>query len=323
MRLSALLPMALWGLLSLPTLAQSAPLQSRNESALSRYALLPVLGQVRLAPSAGRGLDLQADLTNEFYFDPTGRESVRLDGETLKLQIHVHQRVGAHWDVGLRLGLLDTGGGFLDSFIENWHDVFDLPNANRELVPQDEFRYQILRDGETLLDRREGATGLTDSQLLVGFQAQQGRVWRAALQVPTGDADRLSGGSWGLAAWLDQALPFAEDGRWTGQFSLGAAAQETGGALSAYQRPAQAFGQLALQVQVWGPLSGLGQLYAHSPLYTSLDSDFADPGLQLALGGRWTFNSAWALDLAFQEDLVVHASPDFSLLLGLRYRPSL
>jgi hypothetical protein len=320
MRLPAL---PLLALLTLPSLTFASPLQTRNEAALSRFALLPVLGEVQLAPLRGTAMNLQLDLSNEFYLDPAGRESVRLDGETLNLKLHAYQRLDAHWELGLRLSLLDAGGGFMDSFIENWHDWFGLPNGRREQLPQDEYRYQILRDGEVLIDQGEQSTGLGDSQLLLGYQAQEGRVWRAALKLPTGEADRLSGGSWGLAAWVDQALPFADAGRWRGQLSLGAAAQETVGALDAFQRPAHAFGQLALQVQLWGPLSGLGQLYAHSPLYKTLESDVADPGLQLALGGRWTLNANWAVDLAFQEDLIVNASPDFSLLLGLRYRPSL
>lgn len=313
----------LLALLALPSLALASPLQTRNEAALSRFALLPTLGETRLAPPSGPVLGAQLDLTNEFYLEPAGRETVRLDGETLNLQLQAHQRFGEHWELGVRASLLDLGGGFMDSFIENWHDWFGLPNGSREQRPQDEYRYQILRDGEVLIDRRDRSTGLGDTQVLVGYQAREGRVWRAALKLPTGKADRLTGGSWGLAAWVDQVLPFADAGRWRGQLSLGAAAQETVGALDAFQRPAQAFGQLALQVQLWGPLSGLGQLYAHSALYEGLESDVADPGLQLALGGRWTVNANWAVDLAFQEDLIVNASPDFSLLLGLRYRPSL
>jgi hypothetical protein len=318
MRLPAV---SLLALLALPALALASPLQTRNEAALSRFALLPVLGETRLAPRERAAISLQLDLTSEFYLDQTARESLRLDGETLNLQLHVHQGFGPHWELGLRLSLLDTGGGFMDSFIENWHDWFGLPNGNREQAPQDEYRYRIVRDGEVLLDRREGASGLGDTQVLAGYRRVDGRVWRAALKLPTGDADRLSGGSWGAAAWVDQILPFAAEGRWSGQLSLGGAVQETAGALADLQRPAQAFGQLAVQARVWGPLSALGQLYAHSPLYETLENEAADPGLQLALGGRWRFNPRWALDLAFQEDLIVNASPDFSLLLGLRYRP--
>lgn len=313
---------ALLPLLLVPAIAVAGPLQTRNEAALSRYAALPVLGEHTLVSAGTTTFTLRTDLTNEFYAEDRGTESARVDGETWRTTLDLRRRVGASVELGLRLSLIDTGGGFLDRFIEDWHGFFGLPNGGRESFPQDQFGYALARDGNTLLSVQDKGTGLGDVEAVVGFALRPGQTLRVMAKLPTGDRDRLHGGHWGGALWLDTALPFAADSAWAGHYSIGASGQARGGALSTRQRPFTAFGGIGLERRVWGPLSLLGQLYAHTPLYRDLDTDVGNPGLQLALGGRWQMRPRWQLDLAFQEDLITHASPDFSLHAALRFQPA-
>lgn len=312
----------LLAVLLLPVVAQAGGLQTRNEAALSRFAALPLTGTPALAAEGPEQWQFTTDLTSEFYAEDLGRESVRLDGETLRLGIDVRGRWSASVDWGLRLNLLDTGGGFLDRFIEDWHDIFSLPNGGREQFAQDQYRYQLVQDGVTVLDTDRTARGLGDLEARVGFALRPGQVLRLMLKLPTGDDARLTGGHLGAALWLDSALPFADGSAWGGHYSVGGSLQQTRGALADRQQPAAGFASLGLQRHLIGPLSALGQLYAHTPLYRNVDSDIGDPGLQLSLGGRWAFNDRWQADLAFQEDLIVNASPDFSLHFALRYHGS-
>ena len=82
-----------------------------------------------------------------------------------------------------------------------------------------------------------------------------------------------------------------------------------------------ALASAGLDWNLWRSLSVLGQIYGHTALYRDVASEIGDPGLQLALGARWALSPQWSADLAFQEDLIVNASPDFSLHLGIRFRP--
>ena len=308
-------------LLALPLALPAQPLQTRNEAALSRYAALPVMGVSTLAPAGVTVVGFNTDLTNEFYAEDRGGESTRIDGETWRHTLQLRRRLGPSVELGLRASLIGSGGGFMDRFIEDWHRVFGLPNGGRENFPQDRFGYALVKDGQTLLDVRERGTGLGDVEAEIGFALRPGQVLRVMAKLPTGDRDRLQGGHWGGALWLDNALPFTTGSPWQGHYSVGVSAQETAGALAERQRPVTALGSVGLSRVVWGPLSLLGQLNAHTSLYRGLDTDVGNPGLQLALGGRWQVNPRWQLDLAFQEDLITHASPDFSLHAALRFQP--
>lgn len=298
--------------------AAAAPLATRNEATLARFAALPPMAEARIAAPGSGAWRLQAELTNEFYLDRTAREFVRLDGETLHLTGEWRASLAPDWEWSLGLGVLHRGGGVLDRFIEDWHGWFGLPNGRREQAPQDEVRFFLERDGVTLLDERRSGATLADTRLMLAHALTEGRVWRVALTLPTGSASQLTGGAWGLASGVDQALPLPPGSRWQGQLGAGVAVQQRTGPLAGFQRAGALYGQAAAQWRAFGPLSLLGQVYLHTPLYRELENRAADPGLQLALGLRWAVAPGWALDLAFQEDPIIHASPDFSLLLALR-----
>ena len=104
----------------------------RTESSLARGILLPALGQ---SPDDS-GWRWQIDLTNEFVLAQNGSESLVLDAETASLRLAETVQINADWFAGAELQLLRTGGGFMDSLIEDWHEFFGLPNAGRERRPQ-------------------------------------------------------------------------------------------------------------------------------------------------------------------------------------------
>src|SRR5690606_20243831 len=105
--------------------------------------------------------------------------------------------LGYGWEVGLVLPYLQHSGGGLDGFIENWHDVWNLPDGGRPQAPRDVLQYRYSRDGAVLLDVRESQSGLGDVQLQAAYQLWQNDRSVAALaatvKLPTGDAARLTG----------------------------------------------------------------------------------------------------------------------------------
>jgi len=301
--------------------AAAQGLLTRNEASLSRFAPLPTVGEGAL-PAAGRShWALSLDLTNEFYADVVANESVLLDSETLNGTLRWRGGIADGWMVGVDLPLLHSGGGVLDSWIEDWHGWFGLPNGNREQFEQDRYRFSLVQDGAPRLARTRGTQGLGDVALRLGRALGARHHLHGLISAPTGSAERLTGGTWGAALWLESAARFGADGRWGGFYSAGATVQERRGPLADLQRPYSAFGSAGLDWSAWRALSLLGHLYGHTALYRDVATDIGDPGLQLALGARWRFSPQWAVDLAFQEDLIINASPDFSLHVGIRFHP--
>lgn len=301
--------------------AQGQGLSTRNEASLSRFAPLPVVGEGALPGAGQQRWALTLDLTNEFYADTLPDETVLLDGETLNSTLRWRRGINDRWAIGVDVPFLSSGGGLLDSWIEDWHEWFGLPNGNREQFAQDDYRFVLTQNGNTVFERDRGTRDLGNITLRAGYALSETRRLLAQVSLPTGRANALTGGTWGAALWLEGDGRFDQHGRWGGFYSLGATVQERRGALANLQQPYSAFASAGLDWNLWRALSLLGQLYTHTALYKDVDTDIGDPGLQLALGARWTFSPQWSADLAFQEDLIINASPDFTLHLGIRFHP--
>jgi hypothetical protein len=287
---------------------------------LARGFALPSLGEAAVMGRGRSETRLTLDFTNEYVQEGTcAVECVTLDGETARLRFTHRVGLGAGWDFLLDVPLLDAGGGFLDGWIEDWHDWFGLPNGGRELAPQDRYRFRYERGGTVLLDETRGYSGLGDTTLTLGRRVGQRNVLRAMVKLPTGDERRLAGGTSGGALWLEH--PFALPGRWAGYLALGIAASERGEALRAMQNTEVAFGGIGLLVPLSRYVRLSAQLQAHGRLYDGSElTALARPGLPLTLGLNIGSGRRGALDLGFQEDPSVNGSPDFAAFASLTWR---
>lgn len=306
--------------LGLPAVAGAAPFATSSQGALAQDAALPALGAARLLAAGRHASTLSLDLTNEYVADMSEDELLILDGERARLAWCYRQGADG-WEWNVELPAVHVGGGVLDRFIEDWHDVFSLPNGGREMAPQDRYMYRYERDGVVQFERRDEGWALGDARVGLGWQATEVLALRAELKLPTGSDEHLSGGTLGGAVWGDWAWPFADDSDWSGFTSLGLSLGQRGELLPEQQRRVIPFGGAGLFYRV-APRLELGtQLALHAPLYRDSALDALDqPGLQLVFGGRWLARS-WSLDLAVQEDPITESSPDFSVHLALNLRP--
>lgn len=287
---------------------------------LARGFALPTLGE---AVMLGRGRSetrLTLDFTNEYVQEGAcAVECVTLDGETARLRFSHRVGLGAGWDFALEVPYLDTGGGFLDGWIEDWHHWFGLPNGGRELAPQDRYLFRYERNGAVLLEETRGYSGLGDAQLTLGRRVGRRNVLRAMVKLPTGDERRLAGGTLGGALWLEH--PFALPARWAGYFSFGVSGSERGEALRDQQNTEVVFGGIGLLAPLSRYVRLSLQLQAHGRLYDDSElSPLARAGLPLTVGLNIGSGRRGALDLGFQEDPSVNGSPDFAAFASLTWR---
>lgn len=305
------------GMALLPVAAFAAAFQTTHSGALAQSFAFPALGEVRVLGPDERTTQWRFDLTNEYVADANARETLTVDGERAALSGRV--RFGRDgWEWGLEVPLVHVGGGFLDRFIEDWHEAFQLPNAGRERAPQDRYRYRYERDGQVLLNATETGWALGDVRIEGGMAMGGSATLRAQIKLPTGDEERLSGGNLGGAVWADWALPFAPGSALSGFASAGISANDKGDLLPAQQRRYLPFGGAGLFYRPLERLSLGTQVSAQAPLYQDSELDALDrPSVQLTFGGRW-HAAGWSADLAVQEDLVTESSPDFSIHLGLQ-----
>lgn len=309
--MSRLLLGALCALLSWPTLAGPfAP--GGNSGALARSFALPALGD-RAPLAAGRTeTALVLDLSNEYVREGVCvDECLVLDGETGRLRLTQRWGLGGGWDLGVDVPMLDEGGGFLDSWIQDWHGWFGLPNGGREQVAEDQFRYEYQRNGATGLLHDEPGDGLGDVTVTLGRQLGRGSALRAALKLPTAEGSLLGGGNTGGALWLDLALPVPRG--WEGYVAGGVSLNERGDVLPQQQNEKVFFGGAGLLMPFIAGTRLHAQLQGHTRLYDdSALPGLSRPGVPLTLGLRFG-----DVEIGFQEDLSVNASPDFAVYLAM------
>lgn len=313
-----ILPLA--ALLVMSPAAQAEPFATFNQAALAQGFDLPVVGHGRLLQAGESSSAFSLDLTSEYSTDTNATETVTLDGESARLTGRYRAGLGNGLEWGAELAAVHVGGGFMDSFIESWHDFFGLPNGGRELAPQDRYQYRYEKNGVVLLDRTEEGWALGDLRVSGGWAATDNIALRAELKLPTGDEDKLTGGNLGGAVWADWAL-LDVDSRWSAFVSAGLSANQKGDVLEDQQETLVPFGSIGGFLRATQKIELGVQLYGHGALYKDSELDqLSRNGLQIAFGGRW-IEKTWALDIAFQEDLITKSSPDFSVHIGVRLAP--
>jgi Protein of unknown function (DUF3187) len=297
------------------------PLPTYNQSPLVQIFGLPAPGPARvLAPGRWR-TRVSVDLANNFLFNQAGTESITLDGETHRTTLAVKRgTASAEW--GIEIPYVSLSGGFLDSFIGNWHDVFGLPQGGRDGAPPDQLNFLYERDGVTRLRITQASRGIGDVRLTAGWQLPSANdmALRASLKLPTGDATELHGsGAPDFALWLATACASTacRTVGWTG--SGGAVLLGSGDVLPAQQRRLVAFGGAGLAYRPWQPIVFKVDLRVHSPFYrdTSL-RPLGVTAFQVILGGTWIVDESTAIDIGVTEDVRADTAPDVSLLISLR-----
>ena len=301
------------------------PFNTTNQSPLVAIYGLPAAGPARVLAPGRISAELRADIVSNFTRARETQEDILLDGETYRYTLALKHGIGERLEIGLEVPYVMHREGFLDSFINDFHDTFGFPDGSRSEAPKDRLAYSYIKDGRTLIDLSEEEEGFGDLRLTGAWQlcsreedGARALALRASLKLPTGDEDRLLGsGSTDFALWLTGSRSFRG-----GSLALFAAAggllMSDGDVLEDQQRNAVAFGTLG---GGWRPLPRLAlklQFDGHTPFYRDSGLRELDGSVQLALGGTIGLTETLDLDLAVVEDIIADSAPDVVFHLALR-----
>ena len=301
--------------------APELPFDTTNQSPLIQIYGLPGLGAPYvLGPSQSR-VDLHFEVANHFVGKSTDTESLFLDGETHRTTLKIYRGLTGGREIGIEIPYVDHDGGFMDSFIEGWHDFFGLPQHGRDRMPRDQLLYQYQRNGVDALSFARPTSGIGDVRLVAGlpFPAWADTALRFSLKLPTGDSAKLLGsGATDAALWFSTRCS-----RCTGSVSWyggsGILWMGDSDVLRNQQRQIVAFGSAGLHWQALSRLTLGVQLDAHTPFYRdSALASLTDASAQLILGGIWRLSPRYAWELAISEDIAVDTAPDVVVRIGLR-----
>ena len=306
------------------------PFYTQNQSPLVQIFGLPSIGEASLLPQRKIDARLMVDLANNYVSDSNPRESILLDGESTRIALDVRYGIAHGFECGVMIPYIILNGGFLDTFIEGYHNTFGFPQGGRDQAPRNRLLYQYQRDGIQRLKIDSSSTGLGDISLMGGWQLYRGEnkperavALRAALKLPTGDSDQLHGsGSTDFSLWVTASDDWKlEVGHFTLFGSAGIMAMTDGKVLQDQQRNWVGFGGLGVG---WSPFRWIAftiQTNAHTSFYR--DSELREVNAnsaQLTVGGTLGFSDRTALDIGVSEDIIVKTAPDVVFHFALRHR---
>ena len=304
--------------------AGAEPLRVTNASPFIQIAAPPVAEPSRLLPAGRSEWSLTTDWVSNATVSVNGREEVAIDGETVALTAR-WRRGSGRWQWGVEVGYLFQGGGVLDDWIDDFHELFGLPEGDRPGLVNDRLDYVYRRDGVTLIDVEGSSDGLSDLRLSAAWQAvaedDRAVALRAQVKLPTGDSDDLLGsGGADVALYVDAARRI-EMSSWTPQIygGFGVLLSEEGDVLPELRDSVALFGHAGIAWPATPALTLNLQFDAHGPLY---DSDLPEFGnaLQISLGGSLSLGRDWQLGIGVVEDISTHSSPDVIFHFDLRRR---
>ena len=312
--------------LSPATQANDGPLRVRNASPASQIFGLPrALGGELLR--SGHELTLNTEFANSFTSDIDDGSFAFFDGETVTVTAGYRRPLGRRFEMGIEVPYVIHQGGRFDRVIDEFHDLFGLPQGGRDDAKRNKIDYVIRSGGTNYIDFQDSKESFGDVRFTGAFQwlreSDRALALRGSVKLPTGDEDKLTGSDGAdLAVWLDFT-----DRRWLSRWRLeltmtgGLLLMEEGEIVPEEQNDVALFGHLGLSYPITARWALKAQLDGHTELIgTGLDQASGE-ALQGSVGARFAVNNKFWMDIALSEDLVSDSSPDavFQFLLGTRF----
>jgi len=304
--------------------AGQGPLQVQNRFPLHLVFLTPWPTDARLPAKGTLKSTLSVDYSSVYINEQRSAWSALVDMEMGVVDLFLVYGVTSRLSISAQVPLVSMNSGFLDGFLENFHDAFGLSNYGREERPKNSFAYHISKNGLTWI--RGDTSGFRWADMTVSgqmhlFQLNRTGRWTgtllASVKLPIGDEDR-GYGSGRFDAGL--FLPTQWEGeRWAVYLMPGYiwhGDPETRGAdIGARDSFSLFAGASYASSERWHWYAQLN--YFSTPLEETGISVLDDGAVELTLGLRRIMSENWSIEFAFCEDLFTRTAPDFNLHLGL------
>lgn len=307
------------------------PFHTANRSPLTQIYGLPVETSSQLLPAGRLQLGFTQDIASIYSVSSTSSESILLDGELYRWTLTGRYGLTDRIELGLELPLVVQGGGFLDSFIIDWHKFFGLPQGGRDTAPKNQLRYRYTKNGVQKLDMTRPTGGTGDISLLAAYRLLEQQdetdhdslAVRAQLKLPSGSSANLLGsGSTDFSLFLSGAMNRTTEYGILGIYaSAGGMVTTDGEVLKDQRNNLIAFGNVGIG---WSPVDWIAfkvQTDLNTPFYKG--SSLPELGKSAALmtfGGTLKLPGNYLLDIGVGEDIAVATAPDVTFHLGLSKR---
>lgn len=304
--------------------------RSQNPFYLQTINLTPT--NTRVFPRGTLSMRVDSAYSNIFESGSSSTYELMADMELWRLALHSDYSLRDDLEIGVEIPFIQTWGGFLDSFIQGFHNFFGFPNAGRERVGNNQFSF-YLKDaaGQPVYSKESQNMDLGDISVHIKHHILDEKKFNPALawffdfKFPSGNESKglSSGGTdFGLGLALEKSYK-----RVHGYLNAGYYVSGRSDVLQTYSEDVFFSYMAALEVTLLPTWSVMAQINGGTPLYknTGIDSWDGVP-LDLIVGFKGEeekvfddMNLLW--QFGFSED-VTSAGPsiDFSIFLSIGFR---
>jgi len=298
------------------------PFAMRNQ-AIPALVFLPFeASTARTLHQGGFRTRLDASYTSIYTERRSDKGRVDFDMELFEAALRLDYGVIDRFQVGVQVPYRFYYGGFLDSFIKDFHDTFKLPDGGKSETEDDLCRLIWKYDDRVISNQVSAHKGVGDVSFYAKYAALLEDRWIPALsllahiRVPTGDKDKMLGAGepaygFGLAADKHFGDFFLN----MNVFYFFLDEPDSFGGLEVNNVYA---GSLMVGYRITQNFAPMVQINAATPLFDGTDIAALDRDIvQLLVGFQYNFAASTGLQMAFAEDLISSSSPDFTVYVSL------
>ncbi len=305
------------------------PFRTANRSPVVQLYGIPSITSSDLQPIGHWEFSLNQDVASNFSASSTTNETILLDGEQYRWALNGTYGLTDHLELGFEIPFeYQTGGGFLDGFIINWHNTFGLPQGGRNTYPKNRLNYRYTKNGVNKLDVSKESGGIGDMSLLAGYRIYTLRseldhdtlALRAQLKLPTGNSSELLGsGGTDLSLFITGSMNSKTEWGTVGIFaSAGGMYGSDGDILKEQRRNLAGFGTVGIGLAPTNWIAFKVQCNFNTPLFKESSlRELGKNSAMLTTGGTLKFPGDYLLDIGVGEDIAVATAPDVTFNLGI------
>ena len=283
---------------------------------------LPSLDNSPLTETGKLRISVITNISNTFGVSAGTHDNIVTDVETLRASLVVSYAVRNNWQLGIEVPYVRHNGGFLDDFIYDWHDFFNMPQNGRTKDNSDEIQISYLSTQGASFGLSGSGGGIGDIRINSAYTMpwkNRALIFSTELKLPTGDFDKLTGsGGVDFSAGLTINDPYSLEKYNITLFGglAGVYLDDVDGDMSAVQKNFALAGRAGIGWQASHLIQLKMQVDAQTPLYDSDIKEIGDPALQLVIGGSLTFTDDAYLDISIAEDINTATAADIAFQLA-------
>jgi hypothetical protein len=299
------------------------PLQTTNRFPLHMMVLTPRAVSAELPEQGNWEITLAAEYSSTYLNLRNPSWDLIIDMEMLLADLSLVYGVTENFALRLDLPLISMQDGFLDGFLQNYHDFLGVSNYDREYRPKDDFEYLVTKDGKLWFRGETGGLQVGEAKISTQFSlpsmALAGRDLAGALlltlKVPTGDTDKgVGSGRFDGGVFLPIHLKGTRWSTYVMPGSIWVGEPETLGAHVSARNSVSLLAGAAFEYNdKWRWLAQLN--YYCSPFEKTGLDELDNGTVELILGVQRKVSRKLYWEFAFGEDLS-RSVPDFNLRLG-------